>query len=209
MSCITKKDEWRKFSPFIFFCYFTASKNKLFSSESSITFALLSFVASGVIKRIFTLLSGNDISVNTRKNIWDAVFDMIKQKPVFGYGTGFDNVRQMLHNVYNIKQPHAHNIFLEVWLENGIFGVILLAAVFVVFFINIIRLIKKGKTERELGITLFASMAGFVLCGMTDCIFYGLKPLQYMMMVLGLSQAVFTLCLNNTTEAKHECSLNR
>lgn len=169
----------------------------------------LSFVASGVIKRIFTLLSGNDISVNTRKNIWDAVFDMIKQKPVFGYGTGFDNVRQMLHNVYNIKQPHAHNIFLEVWLENGIFGVILLAAVFVVFFINIIRLIKKGKTERELGITLFASMAGFVLCGMTDCIFYGLKPLQYMMMVLGLSQAVFTLCLNNTTEAKHECSLNR
>ena len=52
-------------------------------------------------------------------------------------------------------------------------------------------------------------MAGFVLCGMTDCIFYGLKPLQYMMMDLGLSQAVFTLCLNNTTEAKHECSLNR
>lgn len=172
----------------------------------------LSFVASGVIKRIFTLLSGNDISVNTRKHIWDAVFDMIKQKPVFGYGTGFDNVRQMLHNVYNIRQPHAHNIFLEVWLENGIFGVILLAAVFVVFLINIIRLVRKGKTERELGVTLLASMAGFVLCGMTDCIFYGLKPLQYMMMVFGLSQTVFTLYLKsnkNTSEAKDECSLNR
>ncbi len=152
--------------------------------------------ASGTIKRIFTLLSGEDISVNTRKAIWDGIFDMIKNKPVFGYGTGFDNVRQMLHNVYNVKQPHAHNIFLEAWVENGILGVILLAVIFLVFFINIVRLYKlKGKC-RDYAVTFFASVAGFVLCGMTDCLFYGLKPLQYLMMVFGLSQAVFAIYLN-------------
>ncbi len=152
--------------------------------------------ASGTVKRIFTLLSGKDISVNTRKAIWDGIFDMIHNKPVFGYGTGFDNVRQMLHNVYGVKQPHAHNIFLEAWVENGIFGVILLAAIFLVFFINIVRLFKmKGKC-RDYAVTLFASVAGFVLCGMTDCLFYGLKPLQYLMMVFGLSQAVFSIYLN-------------
>ncbi len=152
--------------------------------------------ASGTVKRLFTLLSGEDISVNTRKAIWDGIFDMIKNKPVFGYGTGFDNVRQMLHNVYNVKQPHAHNIFLEAWVENGILGAILLAAIFLVFFINIVRLYKlKGKC-RDYAVTLFASVAGFVLCGMTDCLFYGLKPLQYLMMVFGLSQAVFAIYLN-------------
>lgn len=152
--------------------------------------------ASGTFKRLLTLLRGDDISVNTRKLIWDAVFDMIGDKPILGYGTGFDNIRQMLHNVYNIKQPHAHNIFLEAWVENGIFGAILLAVIFIVFLINVIRLMKKGEKGREFGVTLFASVTGFLLCGMTDCLFYGLKPLQYMMMVLGLSQAAFAIYLN-------------
>lgn len=152
--------------------------------------------ASGTFKRLLTLLRGDDISVNTRKLIWDAVFDMIGDKPILGYGTGFDNIRQMLHNVYNIKQPHAHNIFLEAWVENGIFGAILLAVIFIVFLINVIRLMKKGGKGREFGVTLFASVTGFLLCGMTDCLFYGLKPLQYMMMVLGLSQAAFAIYLN-------------
>lgn len=152
-------------------------------------------VFNGTVKRILSLLNDKDISVNTRKGLYSAIFEMIEDKPIFGYGTGFDNVRQMLHNTYNIKQPHAHNIFLEAWVEHGIIGPILLVGILVVFLINIIRLAKCGKKQRELGVTLFASVAGFVLCGMTDCLFYGLKPLQYFMMVLGISQAVFAIYL--------------
>lgn len=153
-------------------------------------------VFNGTVKRILSLLNDKDISVNTRKDLYTAIGEMIADKPIFGYGTGFDNVRQMLHNTYGIKQPHAHNIFLEAWVEHGIVGPILLAAILVVFLINIIRLAKCGTKQRELGVTLFASVAGFVLCGMTDCLFYGLKPLQYFMMVLGISQAVFAIYLN-------------
>ncbi len=108
----------------------------------------------------------------------------------------------MLHNVYNVKQPHAHNIFLEAWVENGIFGVILLAAIFIVFAINIFRLMKKGGKCKDYAVTLFASVMGFVFCGMTDCLFYGLKPLQYLMMVFGISQALFALYLNKKEELK-------
>ena len=74
-------------------------------------------------------------------------------------------------------------------------SLILLAAILIVFVINIIKLIKCGTKQRELGVTLFAGVTGFVLCGMTDCLFYGLKPLQYFMMILGLSQAVFAVYL--------------
>lgn len=152
-------------------------------------------VFNGTVKRLLTLLSSKDVSVNTRKVLYDAIGDMIADKPVMGYGTGFDNVRQMLHNVYGIKQPHAHNIFLEAWVEHGIVGPILLAAVFVVFALNIIRLCRLGAKQKAYGVTLFASVSGFLLCGMTDCLFYGLKPLQYFMMILALSQVVFTLYL--------------
>lgn len=159
--------------------------------------ALLLIFASGIVKRLFTLFSTKDISVNTRTQIWSAALKIGKEHPVFGYGTGFDNVRQLLHNDYNIMQPHAHNIFLEIWLENGIFGVLIFAALLLVFALNILKLFKKGKEQRYYAVTLFASMAGFVLCGMTDCLFYGLKPLQYFMMVFGISQAVFRLFLGS------------
>ena len=154
--------------------------------------------ASGTVKRIFTLISGTDVSVNTRVALWDGIFDMIHNKPIFGHGTGFDNVRQQLHNVYGVKQPHAHNILLEAWAENGIIGVILFVAILVVFFINMVNLFRKKGKAREYSVTLFASVAGFVLCGMTDCLFYGIKPLQYFMMILGLSQAVYLLYNNKT-----------
>ena len=150
-------------------------------------------VFNGTVKRLLTLLSNKDVSVNTRKDLWAGIFDMIKNKPIMGYGTGFDNVRQMLHNTYGVKQPHAHNIFLEAWVEHGILGPILLIAIFAVFAFNIIRLCKLGAKQKEYGVTLFASVSGFLLCGMTDCLFYGFKPLQYFMMILALSQAVFAL----------------
>ena len=153
--------------------------------------------ASGTVKRIFSLLNDKDISVNTRTEIWKAVLQIFKKHPIFGYGTGFNNVRQLLHNDYGIKQPHAHNIFFEIQLENGIFGTLLFVALLFVFAINLLKLAKKGKEYRYYAVTLFASVTGFVLCGMTDCLFYGLKPLQYLMIIFGISQAVFNVMLKD------------
>lgn len=150
---------------------------------------------------VMSLFNGNDISVDTRTNLWRSILEMIEKKPIFGYGTGVDNTRQMLHNIYNIKQPHAHNIFLESWVEHGIIGVILFTAILVVFTVCIIRLFAKGGKARAYSVTLFASVAGFVFCGLTDDLFYGIKPLQYLMMILGLTQAVYLLYFNKKAKS--------
>jgi O-antigen ligase len=149
---------------------------------------------------VMSLFNGKDISVGIRTDLWRSILDMIERKPIFGYGTGVDNTRQMLHNIYNIKQPHAHNIFLESWVEHGIIGVILFTAILVVFAICMIRLFVKGGKARAYSVTLFASVAGFVFCGLTDDLFYGIKPLQYLMMVFGLSQAVYLLYFNKKSK---------
>ncbi len=153
-------------------------------------------IASGTVKRLFTL-NAKELSVNTRTEIWKAALKMFKEHPIFGYGTGFNNIRQLLHEDFKIKQPHAHNILFEIQLENGILGTLLFIAILIVFAINIFKLFKKGGECKNYAITLFASIAGFTLCGMTDCLFYGLKPLQYMMMIFGISQAVFSLFLKD------------
>ena len=71
---------------------------------------------------------------------------------------------------------------------------------FIIAIIGTLRLLKRGGKAREFGVTLLASVIGFILCGMTDCIFYGLKPLQYLMMILGLTQAAFAIYLKKSTE---------
>ena len=52
-----------------------------------------------------------------------------------------------------------------------------------------------ARKARDFAITIFVSFAGMMMCGMTDCIFYGLKPLQYMMMIFGLTQACVLMYL--------------
>lgn len=48
----------------------------------------------------------------------------------------------------------------------------------------------KLKECRALGITLLASLAGLVCCGMFDFIFYGPKPIQIFFMLSGVIEAV-------------------
>ncbi len=160
---------------------------KLLSLAAASLIAMMVF-ASSVFMRLLSLFSNNDISINTRSKIFDACLDMIKQKWLFGYGTGVNNIREMLHSVYGIKQPHAHNIFLEIILENGVIGLLFFIAILVVFAVMMFKLMRKGERERGFAITFLASIVAFCACGMTDCLFYGLKPTQYFLMILGLAQ---------------------
>ncbi len=151
--------------------------------------AVVAAVASGVFKRLLTLFNGNDISVNTRSQIWKACFEMLDGHLLFGYGTGVNNVREQLHETYGIMQPHAHNIFLQITLENGIIGLAILLGAFVAFGISMIKLAHCGKKERGVAVTLTACMVAFCACGMTDHLLYGLKPVCYMMMLFGMGSA--------------------
>ena len=156
-----------------------------------LAFALV--FAGGVFKRLFTLTGEKDVSVSTRELIWAAVADKYGESPVFGFGTGFETVRRILSDTYGIKQPHAHNILLEILLENGVIGVLLFIAACMAFCLCVYKLIFKNSKSRSYAITFLASFAGFFMCGMTDCVFYGFKPLEYMMLILGVTQACFNI----------------
>lgn len=151
--------------------------------------AVVAAVASGVFKRLLTLFSSDDISVNTRSQIWKACFEMLDGHWLFGYGTGVNNVREQLHGTYGIMQPHAHNIFLQITLENGIIGLAILLGAFIAFGVAMIKLAHCGKKERGVAVTLTACLVAFCACGMTDHLLYGLKPVCYMMMVFGMGSA--------------------
>ena len=149
----------------------------------------LAVAAGGVFRRLLTLFHSDDISVNTHARVWRACFDMLRGHWLFGYGTGVENVRRALHETYGVRQPHAHNILLELLLENGVVGAALFCAVLLLIAVRLIRLAKQGGRARGIAVSLLAAIAGFCACGMTDDLFYGLKPLCFFMLLLGLAES--------------------
>jgi len=96
-------------------------------------------------------------SYGQRVFAWQASVDMIKDKPIFGHG---------LHTFYRLypeyKGPnasellsHAHNIFLDIWVECGTAGILF----FILIIVNIIYRVLK--TERRV---LKQSPMIFYLC---------------------------------------------
>ena len=166
--------------------------------------AVVAAVASGVFKRLLTLFSSDDISVNTRSQIWKACFEMLDGHLLFGYGTGVNNVREQLHETYGIMQPHAHNIFLQITLENGIIGLAIFLGACIVFGISMIKLAHCGKKERGVAVTLTACLVAFCACGMTDHLLYGLKPVCYMMMLFGMGSAAVRIYRKKANDKKDE-----
>ncbi|MCG2459125.1 O-antigen ligase family protein [Flavobacteriaceae bacterium F89] len=72
----------------------------------------------------------------TRLLSWDAAIDLIGQSPILGYGAA--NTQNELDRVYEQKEyvfplknrNNAHNQFLQIWLENGLLGLVLFLSVF-------------------------------------------------------------------------------
>jgi exopolysaccharide production protein ExoQ len=80
---------------------------------------------------VFALLGKSD-DLTGRGQIWDAVIGLAEQRPVQGWGwvsywvpwvKPFDN----LAYADGVRQLHAHNAWLDVWLQLGVIGLIVFA----------------------------------------------------------------------------------
>lgn len=80
--------------------------------------------------------------------------------------------------------PHAHNLFLQVWLEQGILGLVAFVWLILAYYVWVIR-----RSARMNGLAL-ASVAVFTLIllhGLTDVIFYFSRVISLMFIPLGLT----------------------
>ena len=86
----------------------------------------------------FFLLLGRDMTLTGRDAVWHYAGQMIREHVILGYGyAAFWETEPILSYVtdslkWNIT--HAHNGFLQIWLELGFVGVCLLVAVLTVSF---------------------------------------------------------------------------
>jgi exopolysaccharide production protein ExoQ len=108
---------------------------------------------------------GANSTLTGRAEIWSAVWTMISAHPWLGYGfsafwRGFDGPSGQVWATIGATPPHAHNGVLDLWLDLGLAGVLLIAGSFLVTAGRAIRALH-GAWSAE---TVFpAAIVGFLL----------------------------------------------
>ncbi len=149
-----------------------------------------------------------DSSNNFRRNVWDAVFEMIRDRPVIGIGPGHNAFNQIypLYQRPRFSALSAYSILLEVTVETGFLGLSCFLWLLIVTFntgcLQIRRLRKLGSVEEGFWlIGAIASMAGMLAHGTVDTVWFRPEVNSLWWLMVALIASYWTpLTQNQTTD---------
>lgn len=90
----------------------------------------IALVAMTVLPDFLLGLLGKDPTLTGRLPLWETVLQSIQEKPFLGYGygafwRGWAGPSAQVWLVHLWEPPHAHNGYLDLWLELGLVGLVL------------------------------------------------------------------------------------
>jgi putative inorganic carbon (HCO3(-)) transporter len=129
--------------------------------------------------RFFSIFAGRgDSSNNFRINVWAAVIEMIKDRPIFGIGPGNTAFNQIypLYQRPRYNALSAYSFLLEVAVETGLIGLACFAWLLVVTLnaglLHLRRLREIGSREAFWLIGAIASLLGILAHNTFDTVLY-------------------------------------
>ncbi|QOV22077.1 IctB family putative bicarbonate transporter [Anabaenopsis elenkinii] len=130
-------------------------------------------------QRVLSIFAGRqDSSNNFRRNVWDAVFEMIRARPIIGIGPGHNSFNQIypLYQRPRYTALSAYSVFLEVAVETGFAGLgSFLWLIIVTFnhgFLQVRRLRQSRSVEGIWLIGALATVTGMLAHGTVDTIWF-------------------------------------
>ncbi len=137
-------------------------------------FAAIPLLPASILNRILTIGNLSDSSTASRFPLYEAALRVIAKSPVSGAGLGTAAVQRYirLHNLYRGNSPfvHAHNFYLQVWIEAGLLGI-------VSFLASMLWNIKRAahavrhcgdSAARTITCAAAAALCGAMVCGLAD-----------------------------------------
>ncbi|MCG6136608.1 MAG: IctB family putative bicarbonate transporter [Nostoc sp. LLA-1] len=120
----------------------------------------------------------SDSSNNFRLNVWDAVFEMIRDRPIIGIGPGHNSFNQIypLYQRPRYTALSAYSVFLEIAVETGLLGLAcflwLIVVTFNHAFVQMQRLRQARSVDGFWLIGAVAAVAGMLAHGTVDTIWF-------------------------------------
>ena len=149
--------------------------------------------------RVSSIFAGReDSSNNFRINVWYAVLDMIRDRPLIGIGPGNDAFNKIypLYMRPQYSALSAYSIYLEIAVETGLIGLACFTwLIMVIFNRGIIQINRWRKLADSRGfwfIAALAGMAGMLAHGVVDTVWYRpqISLLWWLMMAIIASYGI-------------------
>lgn len=160
------------------------------------------FLPQTVLNRIATIGSTNDSSNMYRVYIWRGILSLLKDNWLFGVGLGPVNFRSvwLLYCLPGTSPaPHSHMLFLELWVEMGIAGII---SYLMLFFTSVRKglnaLRHAAKPVRLAIIGCVSSLCGIMFSCSAEYVWYYPRVMFFYFIVLGLLMACVNITKNKT-----------
>ncbi|MFB2972517.1 IctB family putative bicarbonate transporter [Aerosakkonema sp. BLCC-F183] len=150
--------------------------------------------------RVFSMFAGReDSSNNFRINVWAAVMEMIRDRPIIGIGPG-NNAFNKIYPLYmrpRYSALSAYSILLEVAVEAGLIGLgcflWLLLVTFNQGWVQLRRLREFGSREAFWLIAAIASLLGMLAHGTVDTVLYRPEANTLWWMMIALIASYYTI----------------
>lgn len=149
--------------------------------------------------RVVSIFAGRgDSSNNFRINVWNSVFKMIHDYPIFGIGPGHNTFNKVypLYQLPKFSALSAYSILLEITVEMGFVGLgIFLWLLIVSFnsaFVQLGRFRQLGNQEGFWLIGIIASMLGMLAHGTVDTVWYRPEVNTVWWLMVGLVASYWT-----------------
>jgi len=147
-------------------------------------------VPETVLNRVTSIGDMGDSSTSYRVFIWMGTLLMLKDFWLFGIGMG----EEAFNSVYPfyaysaVVSPHSHNLFLQVWVETGISGIVTFLGILILWYKQMCfgHNRTKDKTMKTIMVAIAAGVFGFLIQGMFDNCFYNYRVTMVFWFVLGL-----------------------
>lgn len=153
------------------------------------------------------LTSFGDSSTSYRLGIWKGVLRMLEDVGLFGIGIGEEAFKKIypMYALTGIEAaPHAHNLYLQIAVEMGVFALIAFL-IFIFLFAQFSFSFCKSAMNRSnklLSLGIFCGVLALLIQGMTDYVWYNYRVFLLFWMIVGLGVA--HVCSAKNTEEEME-----
>lgn len=148
------------------------------------------------LTKIFDLSDAGSVD---RKGLWTIAWNMIKAKPLFGHGIGtfMHNFKKYNTVGYAHAVSYAHNCYLQIAAETGIFGLgAFLWVIFSAFILSLRKILNSERNVSGMLLGLICGLAAFLIHSSVETNLYSLDIGMLFWLMLGLSVSAHA-CLNS------------
>jgi putative inorganic carbon (HCO3(-)) transporter len=197
------RSAWISFAASIFVFIFLKNR-KLIPLALLVGVLSIPMLPDPIYRRIMTLFNPHDNSAKYRTLIFEHAKPMLMDYWTTGVGLGSDTFTSIFKRYLSFKLPtaaHTHNLYLQLWLEMGILGIIsFLWFLFRLLKNSAIRVFSKGQDDiKNILIAGTSALSGILVMALADHIWFYNRLMLLFWAVAGIVLACQNI-LNNEVD---------